>query len=100
MQPIIFNFPQYQNLANAVANKLQFQQGKLETRHYPEGESYVRLLCDVKDREGIDFDFENNFNVLRTLNARSALIPDISSWPAKYIKISSNTDKRTTKASI
>jgi ribose-phosphate pyrophosphokinase len=53
MQPIIFNFPKYQNLANAIASNLQYQQGKLETRHYPEGESYVRLLCDVKDREVI-----------------------------------------------
>lgn len=50
---IIFSFPKYQNLTNSITAKLQYQQGKLETRHYPEGESYVRLLCDVKNQEVI-----------------------------------------------
>lgn len=49
--PIIFNFPKYQNLANAISAKLQYQQGQLEFRHYPEGESYVRLLSDIKNQE-------------------------------------------------
>ncbi len=53
MQPIIFNFPKYQNLANSISTKLQYKQGKLEMRHYPEGESYVRLLSDVKNQEVI-----------------------------------------------
>jgi ribose-phosphate pyrophosphokinase len=53
MQPIIFNFPQYQNLANAISSKMEYQQGKMEMRRYPEGESYVRLLSDVKNREVI-----------------------------------------------
>lgn len=51
MTKIIFYFPQYKKLANLVASKLQYPLGELEIRHYPEGESYVRLLSDVKDKE-------------------------------------------------
>jgi ribose-phosphate pyrophosphokinase len=53
MSKIIFYFPQYQNLANAIAGKLQYEKGQMEVRQYPEGESYVRLLCDVKNKEVI-----------------------------------------------
>ncbi len=40
---IIFAFPGYENLANAIQQQYGCLYGDLEVRHFPDGESYVRL---------------------------------------------------------
>ncbi len=53
MAKIIFGFPKYQTLTKSIAKKMQCTVGEVEVRRYPSGESYVRLLSDVKDQEVI-----------------------------------------------
>ena len=51
--PIIFYFPEYKKLAESIAQKTNYPLGSLELRHFPEGESYVRINSDVKNQKVI-----------------------------------------------
>ena len=47
---LIIPLPGNEELATAIAAADNFQLGALETRHFPDGESYVRFLDDVEGR--------------------------------------------------
>ncbi len=50
---IIFAFPGYENLANAIQQQYGCLYGDLEVRHFPDGESYVRLDSEVAGKDVI-----------------------------------------------
>lgn len=51
--PIILSFPGNNTLSTDLANKLQINIGSLEIRNFPDGESYVRIHSNVKNRVAI-----------------------------------------------
>jgi len=50
---IIFGLPGNEEFASKVANQGGWEYGELETRRFPDGESYVRLQSDVSHKEVI-----------------------------------------------
>ena len=48
---LIFSFPDNNDLAYKLLESGSFQKGEWEHRHFPDGESYLRLLSDVRGRE-------------------------------------------------
>lgn len=48
---LILSLPGAQALAAALADQLVADQGEVAVRHFPDGESLVRLQADVKDRK-------------------------------------------------
>jgi len=53
MEPIVFSLPGNENLSSALAEHLGAKRGELELRHFPDGESYVRLGTPVDRRRVI-----------------------------------------------
>ncbi len=53
MTPLILALPGNERLAADLADRLGAELGGLETRRFPDGETYVRLLTDVTDRSVI-----------------------------------------------
>lgn len=53
MTPLIYALPGNEAFAGAVAGHLAAETGHLETRTFPDGETYLRLLTDPMDREVI-----------------------------------------------
>lgn len=51
MKPVVFPLPGNEAFAASVAKTMSCELGELETRLFPDGESYVRLLTPVKDRD-------------------------------------------------
>ena len=49
MKPVIIGFPESTSLSQSLKRELQAQTGELEFRHFPDGESYLRLVSDVAD---------------------------------------------------
>jgi serine/threonine protein kinase len=49
MRPIVLSLPGYE----ALARRLPGEPGELSVRRFPDGESYVRILTPVRDREVI-----------------------------------------------
>ena len=50
MRPLLFRFDSAEGLAERLRAALGADSGDLERRHFPDGESYVRLLTPVKGR--------------------------------------------------
>lgn len=50
MKPLFF-CPQQDQLSLAIAARLTLEPAPLELRHFPDGESYMRVLCDVHERD-------------------------------------------------
>jgi ribose-phosphate pyrophosphokinase len=50
MRPVVFAWPGNEPLAGGLAREMGADYGHLETRRFPDGESYVRLLTDVRGR--------------------------------------------------
>lgn len=50
MQPILFNLESDDGLARSLALACEAQEGKLDIRHFPDGESYLRVLTQCQDR--------------------------------------------------
>ncbi|SHN11989.1 ribose-phosphate pyrophosphokinase [Cyclobacterium lianum] len=48
---ILFALPDNEALATALANQYQVQTGKFTIRNFPDGETYVRIHSDVKDKK-------------------------------------------------
>lgn len=48
---IIFAFPGYEALAEKIAVDIAAQQGQVTLRHFPDGESYVKIETTVKGQE-------------------------------------------------
>ncbi len=60
---ILFSLPGNQPLTTALANKLKIKIGTLEMRDFPDGESYIRIDSDVKNKIVIlicELDHPNN----------------------------------------
>lgn len=51
MSPFFFAAPGSEGLANRLAKQLEGDFGHVETRQFPDGESYVRIDSDVRDRD-------------------------------------------------
>lgn len=52
---IIFSFPGYEEIANDVSKRLGIEYGKMDLHHFPDGESYIKINSDVKNKEVILF---------------------------------------------
>lgn len=50
MKPLVLPLPGNEELAIRVAARLGADMGTIATRHFPDGETYVRLECDVASR--------------------------------------------------
>ncbi|ARS38151.1 ribose-phosphate pyrophosphokinase [Pontibacter actiniarum] len=50
MDWLIFGLPGNENLATQLSEQLQIPCGAATIRHFPDGESYVRILSDVRDK--------------------------------------------------
>lgn len=50
-QPVLFNFPKASPLGQHLQEKLDAEEGRLTLRSFPDGESYLRIESNVKDRE-------------------------------------------------
>ena len=51
MKPIVFALPGNEILAKSIANSIQADLGETVIRHFPDGETYVRVLSEVKNRK-------------------------------------------------
>ncbi len=49
-KPILFCLDDHKTLFTGLARQLDWQQGELQVRRFPDGESYVRLLSEVRGR--------------------------------------------------
>lgn len=56
MDRIIYFIPGNEAIANAISHKLVIPIGKMTLHTFPDGETYVRLLSDVRDKEVIVID--------------------------------------------
>ena len=50
MKPLLFALPSNEDLTARLVSRLDADVGSLETRYFPDGETYVRLDCDVAAR--------------------------------------------------
>ncbi|MFT5703368.1 MAG: ribose-phosphate pyrophosphokinase [Rickettsiales bacterium] len=48
---LIFSFPEYQELAKKISQQLDCELGDVTVRHFPDGESFVKLNSDVKNKK-------------------------------------------------
>ena len=55
MQPILFNLDSDPLLAEQIAQQISAEIGELDTRNFPDGESYLRVLSDCEARSVIIF---------------------------------------------
>jgi len=53
MKPIVFALPGNEVLAKSIANAMQADLGETAIRQFPDGETYMRVLSDVKNRKTI-----------------------------------------------
>ncbi len=53
MSRILFTLPGNEGLATTIATALGAHHGETSLRHFPDGESYVRVLSDVKGEQAI-----------------------------------------------
>ncbi len=49
--PIIFYFPQYQKLAESLSNLTGFALANFTLKNFPDGESYIKINSDVKNKK-------------------------------------------------
>jgi len=50
-KPILFTLNETIPLAEILLSELRFEKGILEVHHFPDGEIYIRIDSDIKDRE-------------------------------------------------
>lgn len=50
MKTILFSLPGNENLTESLANKMDAEIGKCSQRKFPDGETYTRILSDVKGK--------------------------------------------------
>jgi len=53
MNPIVFALPGNEVLTKSIAKTVQADLGEVTIRHFPDGETYVRVLSEVKNRKVI-----------------------------------------------
>ena len=49
MKNILLHSPEYAELAHKLAAQLDYEQGEIELKTFPDGERYMRILTDVRD---------------------------------------------------
>lgn len=47
MKTLLFSFPGNENLGAGLAGRLDYEVGNMELRHFPDGETYLRILSPV-----------------------------------------------------
>lgn len=55
MNQILFDISDNPDLANRICTKLGSESGQIESRHFPDGELYQRVLSDVTGKQAIIF---------------------------------------------
>lgn len=60
MMPVLLSFPDDQSLATAVASRIGARIGRLEWRHFPDGESLIAIDEEIADAEVVLFASLNN----------------------------------------
>ena len=50
MRPLVLALPGNKSMAEALSTRLDAEQGQLELRQFPDGETYIRIEADVKGR--------------------------------------------------
>ena len=53
MRPIIFSLPGHEALAESITAGINGEKGDFEIRQFPDGETYVRVLSNVDDKNVI-----------------------------------------------
>lgn len=53
MSKIVFAYPDNELMADSIRNGLAASSGKIEMRHFPDGETYIRLVTDVLEHHVI-----------------------------------------------
>lgn len=53
MKPLVIALPGNEDFAGRLADRLGAEQGTMAARHFPDGETYVRLACNVSERDVI-----------------------------------------------
>lgn len=48
---LFFSFPGYEPLTKTLSKKLNYPQGDVTIRHFPDGESFVKINTDVKNKD-------------------------------------------------
>ena len=51
MKPIILSTPAYAYLAKSLSQLTGIELGRVEIKHFPDGERYMRILCHIRDRD-------------------------------------------------
>ena len=51
MKPILFAMPGNEAMADAMCRERGWERGAWESRRFPDGESYLRYLCDIEGRD-------------------------------------------------
>lgn len=51
--PVVFSFPGFETVANNIAAEMNIRRGDVIVRHFPDGESYVKLETPVEGQEVI-----------------------------------------------
>lgn len=80
MNSIIFSFPENEKMAQQLAIQINAESGELSLRKFPDGESYVRVMSDVKNKiviiycplNNIDPKFLTMFFLCQTLRSLGA----------------------------
>ena len=50
-RPLVFAWPENEDIASRLAHGLKAELGQIETRKFPDGETYLRITSDVADRD-------------------------------------------------
>ena len=53
MEQIVFALPGNEILGKGISKKRNVETGRTEMRYFPDGETYVRVLSDLKGKEAI-----------------------------------------------
>ncbi|WP_339864775.1 ribose-phosphate pyrophosphokinase [Paremcibacter congregatus] len=53
MMSVVFSFPDFETVANSIAAVLNIKRGEMLVRHFPDGESYVKLETPVEGQDVI-----------------------------------------------
>src|SRR5689334_19734726 len=50
---VIFAFPGYEKITASIAAQINATEGAITVRHFPDGDSYIKIETDVKNQEVI-----------------------------------------------
>jgi len=50
---VVFSFPGFETIADRIAAEKDMRRGDVTVRHFPDGESYIRLNSPVREQDVI-----------------------------------------------